>query len=167
MSGAAPAAGLGRDVAVVATMRRHRADIVPHRPATALVTAGPFALTRNPIDLGNALALAGAGLLFSNPWLPLGAVPAARAVTALAIVPEERHMAARFGEDQAACARRVPRWPGVEGRQAQGVPAVRHSMEAATAKITPAKRRVKAVWCGASAEAARRPARPPRTSPTL
>jgi protein-S-isoprenylcysteine O-methyltransferase Ste14 len=45
---------------------------------------------------------------------------------ALAILPEERHIAARFGEDWAASARRVPRWLG--GRQAQSVPAVRHNM---------------------------------------
>lgn len=113
LGAAALAAGLGLDVAAMATMRRHRANILPHRPATALVTSGPFALTRNPIYLGNTLALAGAGLLSSNPWLPLGAALAARAVADLAIVPEERHMAARFGEDWTAYARRVPRWLGV------------------------------------------------------
>jgi protein-S-isoprenylcysteine O-methyltransferase Ste14 len=116
IGGAALAAGLGIDVAAMATMRWHRANILPHRPATTLVTSGPFALTRNPIYLGNTLALAGAGLLLSNPWLPVGAILAARAVARLAILPEERHMAARFGEDWAAYARRVPRWLGAGSR---------------------------------------------------
>jgi protein-S-isoprenylcysteine O-methyltransferase Ste14 len=116
LGGAALVAGLGLDVAAMATMHRHRANILPHRPATALVTSGPFALTRNPIYLGNTLALAGAGLLFSNPWLLVGAACAARAVTGLLIAPEERHLAARFGADWVAYARHVPRWLGSGSR---------------------------------------------------
>lgn len=36
-------AGLALDIAAMATMARQRANILPHRAATALVTSGPFA----------------------------------------------------------------------------------------------------------------------------
>ena len=79
-------------------MRRHRANILPHRAATTLVTSGPFALSRNPIYLGNTLLLAGAGVMFGNVWFLLGAIGSAWLVTVLAIRREEAHLEARFGE---------------------------------------------------------------------
>ncbi|HEX2943806.1 MAG TPA: hypothetical protein VHO91_22305, partial [Rhodopila sp.] len=45
------AAGIGLDGAAMLTMHRQRANILPHRAATALVTTGPFAISRNPIYL--------------------------------------------------------------------------------------------------------------------
>jgi protein-S-isoprenylcysteine O-methyltransferase Ste14 len=103
-------AGIGLDVAAMLEMRRHRANILPHRAATALVTTGPFALSRNPIYLGNTALLAGAGLAFGSPWLIIAAAVAAQAVTILAIRREEAHLSARFGDAWAAYAKRTPRW---------------------------------------------------------
>jgi protein-S-isoprenylcysteine O-methyltransferase Ste14 len=103
-------AGIGLDVAAMREMRRHRANILPHRAATALVTSGPFALSRNPIYLGNTLVLTGAALLFSSLWLLLAAAAAAWAVTALAIRREEAHLAAQFGDAWTAYTERTPRW---------------------------------------------------------
>ena len=107
---AAILAGLGLDVATMVTMRRARANILPHRAATALVTGGPFALSRNPIYLGNTMMLGGAGLAFANAWFLLAAWMAARLVTVLAIQREEAHLASRFGAAWDAYARRTPRW---------------------------------------------------------
>jgi len=73
---AAMLAGLGLDIAAMLTMRREHANILPHRAATALVTKGPFALSRNPIYLGNTLLLGGAGFVFANAWLLLAAAAA-------------------------------------------------------------------------------------------
>ena len=55
-------AGLALDLWAMATMWRAKANILPHRAATALVTHGPFAFSRNPIYLGNTILLLGAGL---------------------------------------------------------------------------------------------------------
>jgi protein-S-isoprenylcysteine O-methyltransferase Ste14 len=101
-------AGLGLDLAAMATMRRHRANILPHRAATALVTSGPFAWSRNPIYLGNTVALCGAALAFANPWFLPAAFAAALAVTHLAIRREEAHLAQRFGAAWAAYRRVHP-----------------------------------------------------------
>ena len=103
-------AGIGFDSAAMREMRRHRANILPHRAATALVTSGPFALSRNPIYLGNTLVLTGAALLFGSLWLLPAAAAAAVAVTELAIRREEAHLAAQFGEAWKAYAERTPRW---------------------------------------------------------
>ena len=53
---------LGLDLWAMLEMRRRRANILPHRAATALVTTGPFAWSRNPIYLANGLLLLTCGL---------------------------------------------------------------------------------------------------------
>ncbi|MFL5288504.1 MAG: methyltransferase family protein [Rhodopila sp.] len=103
-------AGIALDVSTMVTMHRHRANIQPHRAATTLVTTGPFALSRNPIYLGNTLLIAGAGIAFNALWLVLTAILGAWLVSLLAIRREEAHLAARFGEAWTAYAQRTPRW---------------------------------------------------------
>ena len=110
IGGAVITIGLGVDVWAMRTMQRCRANILPHRAATALVTTGPFALSRNPIYLANTLLLAGAGLTFANAWLLLAAVAQAWLVSRLAIRREEAHLAIRFGGAWQDYAATVPRW---------------------------------------------------------
>ncbi|MCZ8146381.1 MAG: isoprenylcysteine carboxylmethyltransferase family protein [Roseomonas sp.] len=105
-------AGLALDIAAMATMSRQRANILPHRAATALVTTGPFAWSRNPIYLGNTIAMTGAALAFANPWFLPAALLAAGAVTHLAIRREAAHLAARFGAAWEAYSQRTARWFG-------------------------------------------------------
>jgi protein-S-isoprenylcysteine O-methyltransferase Ste14 len=105
-------AGLALDIAAMVTMSRQRANILPHRAATALVTSGPFAWSRNPIYLGNTIAMTGAALAFANPWFLPAALLAAVAVTRLAILREEAHLAARFGAAWDAYREQTPRWVG-------------------------------------------------------
>ena len=107
--------GLGFDVSAMATMMRHRANILPHRAATALVTSGPFAVSRNPIYLGNTMVLVGLAAAFGNAWFLPAAGVAVLAVTEMAIRREEAHLAARFGSAWVAYAARVPRWFGWRG----------------------------------------------------
>ena len=106
------AGGLGLDLAAIRTMRRHRANILPHRAATALVTTGPFAWSRNPIYLGNTLLLAGAAFAFHDPWFLPAALAAVLAVTHLAIRREEAHLAHMFGAEWERYRRRTARWFG-------------------------------------------------------
>jgi protein-S-isoprenylcysteine O-methyltransferase Ste14 len=107
--------GLGLDIWAMVVMTRHRANILPHRAATALVTGGPFAWSRNPIYLGNTVLLAGCAAAFGNPWLLLAAAAAAVLVTRLAIRREEAHLAARFGAAWDSYAARTGRWFGRGG----------------------------------------------------
>jgi protein-S-isoprenylcysteine O-methyltransferase Ste14 len=103
-------AGIALEITTALTFRRHRTTIWPNRGATALITNGPFAKSRNPIYLGNTLLMFGAGLLFGMAWfLPLG-LGAALLVQKLAIEREERHLEARFGDAWRAYAANTPRW---------------------------------------------------------
>ena len=103
-------AGLDLDLSAMIWMRRQRANILPNRAATALVTTGPFAVSRNPIYLGNTLVIAGAALAWDNPWYLPAALIAAFAVDRLAIRREEAHLIARYGDAWRDYAQRTPRW---------------------------------------------------------
>lgn len=88
----------------------HRTSIRPDRGSNALVAAGPFAVSRNPIYLGELFALVGAGMAFNRGWLLLVAPLFAVAVTRLAIVPEEAYLTRRFGASYQDYQARVRRW---------------------------------------------------------
>ncbi len=92
------------------TLNRARTTVLPHRASTALVTSGPFAISRNPIYVGNTLILAGFGGIANSLWYWLAAGVALLLVDRLAVRPEEAHLAARFPEEWAAYAARVRRW---------------------------------------------------------
>ena len=98
------------DIAAFRLFRRHRTTIMPHRAASALITEGPFARSRNPIYVGNTLLVSGLGLLFGVAWLVPAALLAAFAVQKLAIEREEAHLAEKFGEAWRDYAARTPRW---------------------------------------------------------
>jgi protein-S-isoprenylcysteine O-methyltransferase Ste14 len=102
---AARIAGLGLGLAgvvlmgwAVLTLRRARTTVMPHAGATALVTDGPFRYRRNPIYLADMLILLGIAELTRNIWLVLLTPVFGVLVTWLAILPEERHLEARFGD---------------------------------------------------------------------
>lgn len=98
------------DAWVFELFRRHNTEIMPHKAASHLVTGGPFRYSRNPIYVGNALIIMGGFFLTGSLWFIAGAVFFVVAVTKLAIVREERHLAALFGEEWHAYAARVRRW---------------------------------------------------------
>ena len=108
--GALALAGLALLLAAAQRMAAHRTTIIPHQGPSALVTDGPFALTRNPIYLGDALILLGAMLGWGAPWaLPL--LPAfVWIITRRFILPEEGRLRAAFGPDFDSWAARTPRW---------------------------------------------------------
>ena len=104
--------GIVLDLWAMATMWRHKANILPHRAATALVTHGPFGLSRNPIYLGNTCLLLGAGLAFGIVWFLPIALLAAALTAHLAIAREEAHLNARFGAAWREYRLKVNRWLG-------------------------------------------------------
>jgi protein-S-isoprenylcysteine O-methyltransferase Ste14 len=107
------AAAVGLDVWAVATLHRARTTVLPHRPAARLVRSGPFAFSRNPIYVGNTLALVGLAVALGSAWFAILAVPMVALLRHLAVLPEERHLAAAFGADWDAYAARTPRWIGL------------------------------------------------------
>jgi protein-S-isoprenylcysteine O-methyltransferase Ste14 len=82
----------------------------PGLPTTALLTDGIYGYSRNPTYLGGIVALAGLGLATNWPWLLIMLVPIAIATDVILIRPEERYLAATFGEGYAAYRAKVRRW---------------------------------------------------------
>lgn len=104
------AAGIGLVLWAAWHFRRARTTIVPHLAPKALVTAGPYGLSRNPIYLGDALVLAGLCLVWQC-WPALALVPLfVWVITARFIHPEEARLSVAFGEAFHDWEARVRRW---------------------------------------------------------
>jgi protein-S-isoprenylcysteine O-methyltransferase Ste14 len=101
---------LALDGSAMMLFRRARTSMAQMEPATALVTSGPYRITRNPMYLGMAFLYAGLalslGMIWSLALLPLVLV----VVDRLLITREERYLEARFGERYRDYRRRVRRW---------------------------------------------------------
>jgi protein-S-isoprenylcysteine O-methyltransferase Ste14 len=106
------AAAITIDIAAVIAFRRHNTTILPNKATSRLITNGIFALSRNPIYVGNTLLLTGAGLAFGIAWMVIAVPVAVFAVTKLAIEREEMHLAANFDQDWQDYRARTPRWLG-------------------------------------------------------
>jgi protein-S-isoprenylcysteine O-methyltransferase Ste14 len=103
------AGGLALFVAAGAQFRRHRTTIVPRERPTRLLTTGPYAVSRNPIYLADALMLLGLVMRWD-----LGSLAVVAGFVALLQVRfirgEEAGCAAAFGAEWTAYAARVRRW---------------------------------------------------------
>lgn len=82
----------------------------PSKDPSALVTFGPYRLTRNPMYFGFVLILLGVALLLGSlsPYLAVLAFGLLMNTTFIPI--EEQKLAAAFGSQWAAYQRRVRRW---------------------------------------------------------
>lgn len=99
-------------IAAAYEMHRHKTTVIPNRPPDALVTTGPFRLSRNPIYLADAIILLGAsfvwGSLLGVLFVPVFGVIIYRRF----IIDEEARLDAAFGRDFADYAASTPRWIG-------------------------------------------------------
>ncbi len=103
----------GGIAAMGAALRAFRAagtHVEVYRPATALVTDGPYRLTRNPIYLGMTAAYLGAGLLSDSLWVLLLVLPVVGVIHYGVVLREEAYLGAKFGARYGEYARRVRRW---------------------------------------------------------
>ena len=93
-----------------ALFRRRGTPIRPTDAATALVTDGPYRLSRNPMYLGIVLMLL--ALAWGVGTLPMliGPVGFFLVMSVVFIPYEEQRLQALFGETYAAYTRRVRRW---------------------------------------------------------
>lgn len=92
--------------------RRAETTIDPVRidRASALVTTGVYARTRNPMYVALSLLLSAWALFLGGVWVWAGPLVLVLWLDRLQIRPEEVAMQARFGADYAAYRARVRRW---------------------------------------------------------
>ena len=102
--------GIGLGAWFVSSFRRVHTPVAPYEPTTALVTGGPYRLSRNPAYLGFGLVYAGIALLADAPWvlLPLPVVVAA--MRQGVILREEAYLERLFGQDYRDFKARRRRW---------------------------------------------------------
>lgn len=94
----------------IATLLRAGTTLRPDAGARRLVTTGPYWRYRNPIYLADVLILLGLAQITYNVWFAALAAVFAVLVTWLAILPEERHLEARFGDEWQVYKQRTRRW---------------------------------------------------------
>jgi protein-S-isoprenylcysteine O-methyltransferase Ste14 len=104
------AAGIGLMGWGVLTLQQANTTVLPHKRADRLVTTGAFRFRRNPIYMGEVLLFLGLAQATGNIWMAIMAPLFAVAVLALAILPEERHLEARFGQAYLDYKARTRRW---------------------------------------------------------
>lgn len=102
--------GVGLNVSSVLSMKRAGTHINPSRPATALVTSGPFRFSRNPIYVAGFTFLLGFAFAQDTLWAVLVLVPLAVALHYGVILREEGYLEGKFGEDYRAYCRAVRRY---------------------------------------------------------
>jgi protein-S-isoprenylcysteine O-methyltransferase Ste14 len=94
----------------IGLFRRKQTSMITFRPASELVTIGPYAFTRNPMYVSLALLTIAFALFLNTWWTVLLLVPILLVVQQFVIVPEERYLHRRFGAEYEAYTRRVRRW---------------------------------------------------------
>jgi protein-S-isoprenylcysteine O-methyltransferase Ste14 len=91
-------------------MRRAETYVDPYKPATAIVTEGPYRFTRNPLYVGMTLVYSGITALF-NAFPASMLLPLALAVMRGGVIErEEAYLERKFGDEYLAYKARVRRW---------------------------------------------------------
>jgi protein-S-isoprenylcysteine O-methyltransferase Ste14 len=104
------ALGTGLSVWGLATFRGAGTPVRPNKPASTLVTHGPFRLSRNPMYLGLSLVYLGVMLLMNSAWIVLFLPLVITTLHLTVIRHEERYLSATFGIAYDEYRRRVRRW---------------------------------------------------------
>ena len=96
--------------AALGAMRRAKTSVNPYRPTTAILTEGPYHLTRNPMYLAMTIQYVGLALLFNALWA-IALLPLALVVVHFTVIKrEERYLEQKFGEQYLRYKARVRRW---------------------------------------------------------
>ncbi len=81
-----------------------------YKPASTLVTTGPYKYTRNPLYVSMSLMVLGTGLLFDSLWMIILLVPLNIYIHFSFINREENYLREKFGDDYDAYFLSVRRW---------------------------------------------------------
>jgi len=103
-------AALGLAGWCVLLMTRAGTKVQPHQPTTAIVTDGPYRLSRNPIYVALTMLSVGVALWGNSYWMLGLLIPTFVLMNIAVIDPEERYLERKFGAEYLAYKNRVRRW---------------------------------------------------------
>jgi protein-S-isoprenylcysteine O-methyltransferase Ste14 len=103
-------AGVGLMGTFVRAFMRAQTPVDPYEPSEAIVTDGPYRLTRNPGYLGMALTYGGIAIAANAPWALVSLPVAVTIIDRGVIAREERYLERKFGAQYTDYKRRVRRW---------------------------------------------------------
>jgi len=97
-------------ISAFAVFRRIGQHPDPRKPTPSISRDGPYRFTRNPMYVGGSLSVLGIGIAFGNAWILLLLVPMVLIIHYGAILPEERYLEQKFGEEYTRFKASVRRW---------------------------------------------------------
>jgi protein-S-isoprenylcysteine O-methyltransferase Ste14 len=88
---------VGTGIAISASAVRTASDIDLERPS-ALISSGPYAISRNPMYVGWTLLYLGGALITRNAWM-VASIPAVAGIIHRDVLREEHTLEQAFGEE--------------------------------------------------------------------
>jgi protein-S-isoprenylcysteine O-methyltransferase Ste14 len=110
LGGALCALGLGVALASIRRFKAAGTNLDPLKPATAILTEGPYRWSRNPIYIGLTAAYAGIGIAVDAPWVWVLLPPTLVVMHYGVIAREERYLERKFGAEYLDYKASVRRW---------------------------------------------------------
>lgn len=97
-------------VSAISSFRKVSTPFDVRKPATSLVTDGPYRFSRNPGYLALTLFYVGLTIFLGSVWMLLLLAPILLVMHFDVVRKEEKHLESRFGEDYLRYKSRVRRW---------------------------------------------------------
>jgi protein-S-isoprenylcysteine O-methyltransferase Ste14 len=104
------AAGFILGVWSVVTIRRAGTRVETYKPTTAIVAAGPFRMSRNPIYIGILLGQTGLAIGLDNLWMLAILLPFYFTIRYGVVAREEAYLERKFGGQYLSYKSHVRRW---------------------------------------------------------
>ena len=95
---------------VLRRFRRAGTTFDVRKPASALITEGPYRFSRNPSYVSLTLLYLGIGILLNYGWILILVAPVFLVMNLWVVRREERHLEAKFGEEFLRYKAAVRRW---------------------------------------------------------
>ena len=91
-------------------MKKNKTTVKPLEKPSTLIQTGPFKISRNPMYLGIALLLIGAGFILGSVTSFVGVILFVAAMEMVFIPKEEKILQEQFGEEYMKYKKKVGRW---------------------------------------------------------
>lgn len=104
--------GIGVIVLARREFARYNQPTDPGHPTTRVIKTGVFTISRNPLYLASSLVLLGIAVAANLLWALAALIVSIMICHYVLIVPEEKYLMTKFGEEYREYTRTVHRWLG-------------------------------------------------------